>query len=175
MKCLISKIILDSREESGKKLPGFVSAHLEKCHDCRAYKSLGHQLSNADPYNIISDSSMTDLNQKITANLQNNRTKKSKRIGSRLLSPVPIAALFFIVIISLGVVLYQGINEPPENGNGKMLINMATAGNLKNLNDLFSKVESPIKREAEELKRSINSAGEYLKSVMDFGLPGIPD
>ena len=175
MKCLISKIIIDSREESGKELPGFVSAHLEKCHDCRSYKSIGRQLSATDPFNIISDSSMIDLNQKISANLHNNRTKKGKRIGSRLLSPIPIAALFFIMVISLGIVLFQGINKPAENENRNTFINIKTAGNLKNLNDLFSKVESPIKREAEELKKSVNSAGEYLKSVMDFGLPGIPD
>ncbi len=175
MKCLISKIIIDNREESGKELPGFVSAHLEKCHDCRAYKSLGQELRAGDPYSIISDSSMIDLNQKISASLNNNRTKKSKRIGIRLLSPVPIAALFFIVIISIGVLLFQGIGKPSGNDGRKILTNVTTAGNLNNLNDLFSKVESPIKREAEELKKSIYSAGEYLRSVMDFGLPGIPD
>lgn len=75
----------------------------------------------------------------------------------------------------MGVILFQGINKSSEIAGGKPLVNIAASGSIKNINDLFSRVESPIKREAEDLKRSINSAGEYLKSVMDFGLPGIPD
>jgi len=174
MKCLISKIIIDSREDSGKKLPVFVSEHLKKCSGCRAYKNLGRQLNSVNPYDVISDQSMTDLNRKISANIYNNKPRESKR-SIRLFSPVPIAAIFFIIFISLGVILFQGTNKSSENGGSKTLIDVATTGNMKNINDLFTRVESPIKREAEELKKTINSAGEYLKSVMDFGLPGIPD
>ena len=174
MKCLISKLIIDSREDSGKKFPGFVSEHLKKCSGCRAYENLGRQLSSVNPYDVISDQSMTDLNRKISANIYNDKPGESKR-SIRLFSPIPIAATFFIIIISLGVILFQGINKSSENGGGKPLINVAAAGNIKNINDLFTQVESPIRREAEELKRTVNSAGEYLKSVMDFGLPGIPD
>ena len=174
MKCLISKLIIDSREDSGKKLPRFVSGHLEKCSGCRAYINLGRELRSVDPYAVISDQSMTDLNRKISANIYNNKPGEEKR-GFRLFSPVSIAAIFFIVIISFGVILFQGINKPSENNAGKPIINLTAAGNIKNINDLFSRVESPIQREAEDLKKTVNSAGEYLKSVMDFGLPGIPD
>ncbi|MEN8223711.1 MAG: hypothetical protein ABFR36_10725, partial [Acidobacteriota bacterium] len=162
------------REESGKKLPGFVTKHLEKCSDCRSYRGLSLQLSSVNPYNDISDQSMADLNRKISANLFNNKSEENK-LRTGLFSPVPLVALFFIMIFSIGVLLFQGINKPSKNGEVKPLIKLTAARDIKDLNDLFSKVENPIKKEAEELKRSVNSAGEYLKSVMDFGLPGIPD
>lgn len=175
MKCFISKIIIDSREETGRKLPGFVSKHLEKCRDCRAYRNLGKQLSSVDPYSTISDLSMADLNRKIVSELHSNNTKGKDRFRRRIFSPVPVAAALFFIILSLGIFLFQNLDEPSKTFDSNLMAGFETPKNIKGLNDLFTKVESPIVKEAEELRRSLNSAGKYLRSVMDFGLPGIPD
>ena len=76
MKCLISKIIIDYREESGKTLPGMVRAHLKNCRDCRAYMNLGKQLKETEYDTSITNSSIHKLNTKIFSNLENQSKEK---------------------------------------------------------------------------------------------------
>lgn len=175
MKCLISKIIIDSHEESGKVLPGIVLTHLKNCRDCRAYVNLGKQLNDSDFVTGIADSSIHELNTKIFSNLDNQSEGKTIKLKSRIFPSIPVAATFFIIILSLGIVLFQNFNKPSVISEANPIINVVNTKNLKNISKLFTNVESPMVREAEELKRAVNSAKEYLSSVMDFGLPGIPD
>ena len=172
MKCLISKFIIDSREESGKTLPGFVTSHLKNCPGCRAYTNLGKQLRETDFETGIADSSIHELNNKIFSNLENQSEEKAMKLKRRIFPSVPVAATIFIIVISLGIILFQDIGKPSDTIKEVSLLKSAAA---RNINDLFTRVESPIVNEAEELKRSLTSAGKYLRSVMDFGLPGIPD
>lgn len=172
MKCLISKFIIDSREESGKTLPGFVTSHLKNCPGCRAYTNLGKQLRETDFETGIADSSIHELNNKIFSNLENQSEEKTMKLKRRIFPSVPVAATIFIIVISLGIILFQDIGKPSDTIKEVSLLKSAAA---RNINDLFTRVESPIVNEAEELKRSLTSAGKYLRSVMDFGLPGIPD
>ena len=97
------------------------------------------------------------------------------KLKSRIFSFVPVASTLFIIILSLGIILFQNLDKPSVISRSNSIINVAAGNNLKNISDLFTNVESPMVREAEELKRTINSAKEYLSSVMDFGLPGLPD
>lgn len=175
MKCLISKFIIDSREESGKTLPGIVTSHLKNCPGCRAYMNLGKQLKETDSDTGIADSSIRELNNKIFSNLENHNNEKIGKLKRRMFPSVPVAATIFIIVISLGIILFQDIGKPSDTINEVSLLKSAAARNIKNIDDLFTRVESPIINEAEELKRSLTSAGKYLRSVMDFGLPGIPD
>ena len=175
MKCLISKFIIDSREESGKTLPGFVTSHLKNCPGCRAYTNLGKQLRETDFETGIADSSIHELNNKIFSNLENQSEEKTMKLKRRIFLSVPVAATILIIVISLGIILFQDIGKPSDTIKEVSLLKSAAARNIKNLDDLFIKVESPIVNEAEELKRSLTLAGKYLRSVMDFGLPGIPD
>jgi len=175
MKCLISKIIIDYREESGKTLPGMVRAHLKNCRGCRAYMNLGKQLKETEYDTSITNSSIHKLNTKIFSNLENQSKEKTIKMKSRIFPSLPVAATLFIIITSLGIFLFQNLNKPSVISEETPIINIATAKNLKNIGDLITNVESPMVREAEDLKRTINSAKEYLSSVMDFGLPGIPD
>jgi len=175
MRCLISKLYIDSREGSGKGVPGFVSSHLKKCPGCSAYNTLGHRLAGSDPYSVFSDTAISGLNKTISDSLAAGKIDKRKQTGFRLFSPLALAALFFIAVISLGIILFQGIKQPSDKTVQKKLITMAEAGNINNLNTLLAKVESPIQQEAEDLKKTIDSARKYLRSVMDFGLPGIPE
>lgn len=174
MKCLISKIIIDSYEESGKVLPGMVRSHLKSCQDCRVYMNLGKQLKESDSVTGIADSSIHELNIKIFSNLDNQREEKIIKLKRRIFPSVPVAATLFFIVLSLGIFLFQNLNKPSKISESNHLINIASAKNLKKVSNLFSSVESPMVREAEELKRAVNSAKEYLSSVMDFGLPGIP-
>jgi len=176
MKCMVFRLIIDSRENAGKKLPSPVSAHLEKCPQCAAYMNIGTQLRSEEPPSGISDSSMSEIRGKIIAGLSEIDREKKRRTVMRLPALIPTAAVFIILVISLGVVLFRGVTPPVNPGNSKPVTSfITTSKNIGNLQNLFSKAESPIRKEAEELKRSVRSAGEYLKSVMDFGLPGIPD
>jgi len=175
MRCIITKILIDRSEDSPKPLPRMVSNHINKCRECKTYLSLGKQLYAAEPDYGISDPAIFDLNRKIFTAVTSEKPDNKIRVKSRLFSPVLMTAIFLIAIISLGVILYKGLYKPSEKIVETQFINVAAAKNTKNLNDLFSRVESPIIREAEELKKSVKAAGKYLKSVMDFGLPGIPD
>ncbi len=175
MRCLISKILIDYHEESGKTLPGMVRAHLNNCRNCSAYMNLGKQLKESDSDTGITDSSIHELNKKIFSHLENPGEENIVKLKSRIFSFVPVATVLFFIVISLGIFLFQNLRRPPVISESNSIINVATTKNLKNISDLFTNVESPMVREAEDLKRTINSAKEYLSSVMDFGLPGIPD
>ncbi|MCK5004868.1 MAG: hypothetical protein KAS21_07260 [Candidatus Aminicenantes bacterium] len=175
MRCLISKIIIDNCEESGKTLPGMVRTHLKNCRDCSAYLDLEKQLKETDSDTGITDSSIHELNKKIFSHLENPGEENIVKLKSRIFSFVPVAATLFIIILSLGIILFQNLDKPSVISRSNSIINVAAGNNLKNISDLFTNVESPMVREAEELKRTINSAKEYLSSVMDFGLPGLPD
>ncbi|MCK5220108.1 MAG: hypothetical protein KAR14_00885 [Candidatus Aminicenantes bacterium] len=175
MRCLISKILIDYHEESGKTLPGMVRTHIKNCRNCRVYMNLGKQLEETDSDTGISDSSIHELNKKIFSHLKNPGEENIVKLKSRIFSFVPVAATLFFIIISLGIILFQNLRKPQVISGSNPIINVAATKNLKNIGDLFTNVESPMVREAEDLKRTINSAKEYLSSVMDFGLPGIPD
>ncbi len=175
MRCLISKIIIDSREGSDKPLPGIVRKHLKSCRDCNAYMNLGKQLRDSNLDSGISESSINELNQKIFSNIDNLGKGNIVKLKSWSFPSVPVAASLFIIVLSLGIILYQNINKPSEIRESSPLVNILAVDKLKNFNNIVSNMESPILKEAEGLKKSINSAKEYLRSALDFGLPGIPN
>jgi len=173
MKCFISRMVIDRKEESGKPLPKMVSKHVMNCPECKTYMNLGKEMSRNEPVLNISEDLIQNLNRKILSNIMDSGNKRQLKNTRNNFFLIPVAAVILILIITFGIFLLNSNRNTVGPLKTKSIFSMGGKTNIKSINELITKVESPIIREAEELKKSVNFAKDYLRKVVDFGLPGI--
>ncbi len=175
MRCLLTRIIINMTEVFGRSLPKFASDHISNCPECRMYMELGKKLSTTAPVSNIPEYLIQNLNNKIISKLSNPEKKIEPKFFGNIFSRIPITVAIFILIITTGIIIMNINRKNPTLSEKAPVFSMKNKNNIINLNKLLTRVESPIIEEADNLKKSLNSAGTYLRSVIDFGLPGIPD
>lgn len=171
MRCIITKWIIDRRGESKRPLPGPVSKHMDVCADCRAYGDMGRLLSMPGPDPDIPG--LDALNQRIIHRIKAEGSENHQRGIPKFRFAFAVAAALIVFVISAGYFLVIDGKGTPDKPLPEIRISLEKIYDVKNLNGLLARAESPMLREAEMLKESFNSARNYLRSVMDFRIPGI--
>jgi len=170
MKCLLSRIVIDRKEESGKPLPKIVSKHVMSCSECKTYMNLGKEMSRKEPDLNISEYLIQNLNRKILSNIMDSGNKRQLKNTRNNFFLIPVATVILILIITFGIFLLNTKRNTAGPLEIKSIFSMGGEKNIKSINELITKVESPIVREAEKLKKSVNYAKDYLWEVVDFGV-----
>ena len=175
MKCLITQWIIDRYEESGRPLPGSAEKHIETCDACRAYMNTGRLLSISGTGAGPDVPGLDALNEKIFDRIRESGSERQRRKTPGFRFGFAAAATLMVVVISTGIFLVRDRKGTPAKPAPVIHITFEKIADMKDLNGLLARVESPMIREAEVLKDSFNSARNYLRSVMDFSIPGIRD
>jgi len=173
MKCFISRMVIDQKEESGKPLPKMVLKHVMNCSECKTYMNIGKEMSKNEPVLNISEYLIQNLNRKILSNIMDSGNKMQLKNTRNNFFMIPVVAVILILIIIFGIFLLNNNRNTADPLVTKSIFSIGGEKNIKSINELIAKVESPIVREAEELKKSVNFAKDYLRKVVDFKLPGI--
>jgi len=175
MRCLLTRIIINRMEESGKSLPKIASNHILNCPECRTYMKVGKTMSMTDPVSNISENLIHNLNKKIVLRLDHSAKKKEPKFSGNLFLRISITTSMLILIITAGIIIMNINKKTTVSTNKQPLFSVKIEKDLINLNKLLTRVESPIIEEADKLKSSLKLAETYLRSVIDFGLPEIQD
>lgn len=167
-------MVIDIKEQSGKPLPKVVLNHVKNCPECKNYMNLGKEMSSNEPVANISEDLIQNLNMKILSNIMDSGNKRQVKNTRKHFSLIPVTVVVLILIITFGIFILNTNRNTAGILDTKSIFSLSWEKNIKSVNELIKKVESPIVREAEELKKSVNCAKDFLREVVDFGLPGIP-
>ena len=171
MFCMITKWFISRSLDTGKKLPGFVTHHLQSCADCRNFHTLSGSLTQrlTRDGGVILRERDDALNERIHSSLapEPQPVVVKRRKPSHIFVPAFAAALF-VLVVAMGVVLQDrtpgapGSDQNPLTGLSGLLPEKAS------LPELVGRVESPMETEMSGLKQTVNSAAKFLISCLDI-------
>lgn len=173
MFCTFYKWLISQAADSGKPISGFVKNHAHRCDSCRKFAQLCESLKPEfaqDKHSILENSGEA-LNKKIISALSKERASLSGRQGTarkylaRKPALVPyLAAAFVVLAISLSIIfiVIPRARDTSSFGRPSELVSAASP------EVLLVKAESPLEKEYLELKKTLNTTTEYLRSVLDF-------
>jgi len=173
MFCTVYKWLISQAADSGKPVSGFVKNHIHRCDPCREFAQLCETLKPklAKDKQVILENRDEALNKKIISALSREKAPLSGRqgIARTYLARKPalvasLAAACVVLAISLSLIFIVGppARDTSSFGRPSELVSAASAGVL------LVKAESPLEKEYLELKKTLNTTTEYLRSVLDF-------
>ncbi len=173
MFCTVYKWLISQAADSGKPVSGFVENHIHRCDSCREFAQLCETLRPklAKDKQAILENGDEALNKKIISALSREKASLSGGQGTArtYLARKPalvasLAAAFVVLAISLSLIFIVGppARDTSSFGRPSELVSAASPGVL------LVKAESPLEKEYLELKKTLNTTTEYLRSVLDF-------
>jgi len=173
MFCTVYKWLISQAADSGKPVSGFVKNHTRRCDSCREFAQLCESLKPklAKDKQVILENTHEALNKKIILALSKERASLSGRKGTArtYLARKPalvasLAAAFVVLAISLSIlfIVIPLARDTSSFGRPSELVSAASPGVL------LVKAKSPLEKEYLELKKTLNTTTEYLRSVLDF-------
>jgi len=175
MLCSVYKWLISQAADSGKPVSGFVKNHSHRCNSCREFAQLCESLKPkfAQDKHAILENTDRALDEKIISALSEERASLSSRQGTgrkyhaRRPALVPsLAAASLVIAISLSIVFIV----IPHSRKTTSFIRPSELVSAASPEVLLVKVESPLKKEYLELKKTFNTTTEYLRSVLDFDI-----
>lgn len=171
MFCFVFKWLISRSLDSKKRLAGHVTRHIRHCRECREFfwvsESLNRRLVR-DAGGLLGRGDDT-LSKKVLSALAVGPVSVSA--VKRLPVSMPgLVAASIVLLVTIGIIFRPvPIVEP---GTGQDLINSLSTPVIFDtpFQDLFSRVESPINSEMENLKQSVSSASAFILSCLDVQL-----
>ena len=173
MFCNVYKWMISQAADSEKPVSGFVKNHTRRCDSCREFARLCESLKPkfAQDKLALLENADRALNKKIISALAEERASASEQHAAsrKLMAQRPalvpfLAAAFLVLAISLSLIfiVIPYSKKTASFGRPSELVSAASP-------EVFlAKVESPLEKEYQELKKTFNSTTEYLRSVLDF-------
>ena len=171
MFCFVYKWLISRSLDSKKRLSGPVTRHIRRCRECREFLRVSESLNRRLVRDAGSLPGRVDgsLNKKVLSALTVQPVSVSA--ARRLVLPVPVlVAASVVVLVAFGIIFRPvPVVEP---GTDQDLINSLSTPAIFDtpFQDLFSRVESPIDSEMENLKQSVSSASSFILSCLDVQL-----
>ena len=173
MFCTVYKWLISQATDSGKPVSGFVKNHTRRCDSCREFarhcESLKPKFAQ-DKLTLLENADKA-LDKKILTALAEERESMSepqavsRKFMARRPALVPsLSAAFLVLAVSLIIIfIVIPYSKKTESfGRPSELVSAASP------EVLLAKVESPLEKEYQALKKTFNSTTEYLRSVLDF-------
>lgn len=173
MFCTVYKWLISQAADSGKPVSGFVKNHTHRCDSCREFVQLCESLKPkfAQDKHALFENADRALDKKIISSLAEERTSLSDHQGTgrkyhpRRPALVPsLAAASLVIAISLSIIFIV----IPQSRKRPSFIRPSELVSAASPPVLLVKVESPLEKEYQGLKKTFNSTTEYLSSVLDF-------
>ena len=173
MFCTVYKWMISQAADSEKPLSGFVKNHTRRCDSCRAFAQHCESLKSKftqDKLALLENADRA-FDKKIISALSKERAPVSKRrvVTRKFMARRPVlvsslAGAFLVLAISLSIIfIVIPYSKKTESfGRPSELVSAASP------EVLLAKVESPLEKEYQALKKTFNSTTEYLRSVLDF-------
>ena len=172
MFCFIYKWMISRTLDSGKRLPGVVNRHIDRCSTCSEFArlsgSLATGLTQDAPGFLQKNHDTYDwLNIKITSALDTKTPTQIRRRQRFNFLPKPaLAAALALVAVTIAVILQVIPFTAPAPGENS-INELSKSVIVKNPLQVIQQVESPIESEMRSLGQSINSAAKFLVSRLD--------
>ena len=173
MFCFIYKWMISWGLDSGKRMPGAVNRHIDRCSTCREFARLSGFLSTRlteDAPGFLQKNHDTDdwLNIKISSALDTKAPPQLKRRPSFNFMPKPALAAALVLLAVAIAVIFRVIPLTAPAPGGPSINELSKPVTVKNPLQIIEKVESPIESEMRSLGQSINSAAKFLVSRLDI-------
>ncbi|MEN8153574.1 MAG: hypothetical protein ABFR75_06090 [Acidobacteriota bacterium] len=170
MGCLIKRFIISLRLDSGKPLFSWMEQHINSCHSCRSLIIVDKNLlDHAHPE--LDSETREFLKNRVLETINSKKIKNRVSKRKNLLIPVYAAAAALFLIALSFIFLYRGGDISPDKTRSSVITAITNPLEIDNkLNSILAKVESPMQKEAENLKSSIVSVKQYFTKVLDFNL-----
>jgi hypothetical protein len=173
MFCTAYKWLISQAADSEKPISGFLKNHIHRCDSCREFAQRCESLKPkfAQDKHAILENTDGELNKKIISALSKERESLSGRQETVRKYPVrkpvfvaSLASAFIVLAISLSIIfiLIPRSKGTTSFGQPSELVSVASP------EVLLVKAESPLKKEYLELKKTLNTTTDYLRSVLDF-------
>jgi hypothetical protein len=173
MFCFIYKMIISWALDSGKRPPGIVRRHIDRCGGCREFARLSGLLAarltrDAPGFLQRNHDTYDWLNIKITSAVDTKTpTLLTRRQRFNFMPKPALAAALVLVAVVIAVILRViPFTAPPPGENA--IDDLSKSVIVKNPLRVIQQVESPIESEIRSLGQSINSAAKFLVSRLDI-------
>ena len=173
MFCFIYKWMISWALDSGKRLPGVMSRHIDRCGNCREFARLSGFLAarlTEDAPGFLQKNHDTDdwLNIKISSALDTKTPPQLTRRPRFNFMPKPALATALVLLAVAIAVIFRVIPLTAPAPGGPSINELSKPVTVKNPLQIIEKVESPIESEMRSLGQSINSAAKFLVSRLDI-------
>lgn len=173
MFCFIYKWMISWALDSGKRLPGVVSRHIDRCSTCREFARLSGFLAarlTQDAPGFLQKNHDTDdrLNIRISSALDTKAAPQLKRRPHINFIPKPALAAALVLLAVAIAVIFRVIPFTSPAPGERSINDLPESVTVKKPLQIIEKIESPIESEMRSLGQSINSAAKFLVSRLDI-------
>ncbi|MFB0564344.1 MAG: hypothetical protein ACETWK_01530 [Candidatus Aminicenantaceae bacterium] len=166
MFCSVYKWLISQSLDSGKPFSVPVRRHLRHCTSCQEFAQFSESLEHRCVQDI--QDFLKDYNEALKGKIISvlDTTPEPRKVPARKPILVPVLASVIVLLIVAISIIFLTVstskNVAPLNYLSELDITQTS------LEDAVVKIESPYQGEILELRKSINSTTDYIRSCLDF-------